>query len=261
MMPLGWEIAAAGVLGAILGSFMNVVIFRLYQGTTLWGRSSCPHCQTVLRPHHLVPVLSWIFLRGRCASCHRSIHIQYPLVELAMACLTILTYLRYRPILSGGEWSSLFFELFFVGILLLLAVFDLRWKLLPIECMTASIIVFGVWNFVRGGPSIASMLLGAFVGAAFLGIQVLFSRGRWMGAGDPLFALLIGIALGWPLSGYALYFTYIGGGLLMLPLFLLRIVKRGMRIPFGPMLATGALFSLWFGPWLHTYVRQLWFVG
>lgn len=256
-LPLGWGIAFAALFGAVLGSFINVLVFRLREGTSLWGRSRCPHCQAVIRPHHLVPILSWVWLQGRCADCKKKIHIQYPLVELVMGCLVVVSYLRF-PSLSMGEMHSLLFEVVFLGVLLMLAVFDLRWKLLPIESMTASLTVFAVWNFVRGGPSLPSMFVGACVGAIFLGVQVVVSKGAWMGRGDPLLAMLIGIALGWPLSGYALYFAYVGGGCLMLVLFLLGYVKRGDRIPFGPMLATGAICALWFGPTLHRMVLQLW---
>ncbi len=148
----------------------------------------------------------------------------------------------------------------FFTVLVLLGTFDLRWKLLPIEVMTFSLIVFACWNVLRGGPSVTSMFIGVVVATVFLGGQVVISHGRWMGRGDPLLGMLIGVALGWPLTGYALYFTYVGGGLLMLVLFLAGIVKRGERIPFAPMLGTGAVLALWLGPGLHR-ILHAWWVG
>ncbi len=261
MLGVGWLILLTALLGAVLGSFLNVLVIRIKESSSLWGRSHCPQCQHTIPPHHLVPILSWLMLRGRCGFCHRHIHVQYPLVELAMACLTAITALRYDFLLTTDAVSSMLFEILFLATLLVLTVFDLRWKLLPMEFMTGSIIVFAVWNILRDHPSVGSMLIGALVGAVFLGAQFVLSRGKWMGGGDPIFGILIGIALGWPLSGYALYLTYMGGGLLMGLFLLVGIVKRGSRIPFGPMLAAGATLSLWFGPMLHRIVREWWIGG
>ena len=247
-----------GIVGAVIGSFINVVVVRLRARLTLWGRSACPECKQRLAPHHLIPVLSWVLLRGRCAYCHKRIHIQYPLVEILMACLAIGAYLQHGLQPGLLELWSLVFDIVFFAVLLTLAVFDARWKLLPIEVMTASVVIFAMANVLRHGPSVPSMVIGALVGAVFFGFQVVVSKGRWMGKGDPLLAVLIGTALGWPLSGYALYFTYMGGGLVMLVLWLFGLVKHGSRVPFAPWLALGAVLATWFGPALHASLRYLW---
>ena len=165
------------MLGAVFGSFANVLIIRLKEASTLWGRSHCVHCKTVLKPHHLVPIISWLALRGRCAFCQKSIHFQYPLVEMAAACLTLIAFLRHDPIVFPHELSRFFFEMLFSIDLLVLVAFDLRWKLLPIEFMAVSAVIFGLWNLILGMP-ILSLLMGVLVGAGFLYLQVFLSKGR-----------------------------------------------------------------------------------
>lgn len=235
------------LLGAVLGSFANVLIIRMKDASTLWGRSQCVHCKTPLKPRHLVPIVSWLLLRGRCAFCRKPIHFQYPAVEALAACLTLAAFLRHDPILSPHEIWSFLFEMFFALDLLVLVAFDLRWKLLPIEFMAGSAIFFSVWNALSG-TSILAILTGVAVGAGFLYAQVFLSKGRWMGEGDPWAGGLIGAALGWPGMGFALYLTYVAGGVLAAFLLISGLVKRGGRIPFAPFLAFGAILALWFAP-------------
>lgn len=247
----------AGVWGAILGSFLNVIIIRLYKGMTIIGRSECPHCRTTLRPQHLVPVLSWLWLRGRCATCHHPIHVQYPLVEIASATIFILAHLRHPLLLDVSLWPGFLSESLFLFVLLALVVFDLRWKVLPIEPMVVAAVMAAIWNILSGTQSLTSVLIGMLVAGAFLGIQVWLSRGRAMGGGDPWLGILMGAYLGWPQVGIALYLTYIVGGIIVLILYALRIVQKGSRIPFAPLLALGTLGAVLYGQGIEVWIRQL----
>ncbi len=247
----------AGLLGAIIGSFLNVLIIRLYKGITIMGRSECPHCRTTLRPQHLVPVLSWIWLRGRCATCQHPIHIQYPLVELAAAIILVVVYVRYPLLANPSLWPLFVTESLFLLLLLALVVFDLRWKVLPIEPMVIAAVIAAAWNILSGTLPWMSVLIGILVGGGFLGAQVWLSRGRAMGGGDPWLGVLMGAFLGWPQVGIALYLTYILGGGIVLVLFLLGMVRRGSRIPFAPLLALGTLGAVLYGPVVEAWIREL----
>lgn len=251
------EFGSIVILGLIFGSFLNVLILRLRKNMTLFGRSQCTNCQTTLPAKHLVPVLSWMALRGRCAFCRHPIHIQYPLVEGASALLLLLAYVQHPIFVDSASWSAFIVESCFLLLLLALVVFDLRWKLLPIEPIVGATLIFAAWNIVSGTLSWTSVIVGVVVGGGFLGVQVLLSRGRAMGGGDPWLGMLLGAMLGWPQIGVALYFTYIVGGGLMLILFLLGIVRKGSRIPFAPLLALGTLGSMLAGTMMEAWVRAV----
>jgi prepilin signal peptidase PulO-like enzyme (type II secretory pathway) len=180
------EVGCIVILGLIFGSFLNVLILRLRKNMTLFGRSQCTNCQTTLPAKHLVPVLSWIALRGRCAFCRHPIHIQYPLVELASAILLLFAYVRHPVFAASANWPVFIVESCFLLFLLALVVFDLRWKLLPIEPIAAATLAFAVWNIMSGTLPWTSVIVGALVGGGFLGVQVLLSRGRAVKYADHL---------------------------------------------------------------------------
>jgi len=243
-------------MGSVLGSFANVLVYRLKEASTLWGRSHCRSCGSTIRARHLVPIFSWLWLRGRCASCGKIIHFQYPLIETLGGLLAVVAFFRHPFFLAPHEASLFFFELFFGIDLLVMAAFDLRWKLLPLEFIAVSAAAFVFWNLLSGRQSILSLLIGCAVGVVFLGVQTLVSRGRWMGSGDPWMSGMIGASLGWPGIAASLYLTYMVGGLFAFLLFAFGFIKRGFRIPFGPLLAFGAVLAVWYGPWLEMMMRK-----
>ncbi len=251
------EVIFIFLLGAIFGLFLNVLILRLRKDLTILGRSVCPHCQEQLKPRHLVPILSWICLGGRCAFCRVPIHVQYPLVELASAALFVLAYLRHPFFIHLQSWPIFLIESLFLLTLLALVVFDLRWKLLPIEPIVAMTVIMAVWNIFSKTLSWKSVMVGILVAGFFLGIQVWLSQGRAMGGGDPWLGMLMGAALGWPRVGVALYLTYVVGGGIVLVLYLLGIVRKGSRIPFAPLLALGTLGAMMVGDRMEVWVRGL----
>ncbi|MBU2612944.1 prepilin peptidase [Patescibacteria group bacterium] len=249
----------AFILGACLGSFANVVAIRLHDMSSLMGRSRCPSCKKVLHPKHLVPIVSWLLLRGRCTDCRKPIHIQYPLVEGAMAILTTVTAFRHPP-LEGGVGMFLFETLIALG-LVVIVVMDLRWKELPLELMgvlgVLGLVVHLTFAFVSATiqPTLISIILAVAVPVAFFGIQWLVSRGRWIGSGDIWMGGMMGLVLGtWQMSVIAVYLAYVVGGVAVLSLLFTGVVKRGMRVPFGPALATGLLLTMWFGDRIEPYL-------
>jgi prepilin signal peptidase PulO-like enzyme (type II secretory pathway) len=229
------------LFGAILGSFANVVIVRLKEASSLWGRSRCPACKTRIRPHHLVPIISWMFLRGRCASCGKKISIHYPLVELLAGALAVLAALQFDPFLSVASLGQFLSVFFFFWWLLVCAVFDLRWKLLPVEFMAVGTVFFLLLSVGFGSDAFFSSLIGLGVGAGFFGLQYGLSRGAWVGLGDVWLGGLLGAGLGWPRVGFALAIAYAMGAIVALVLLLAGIVTRKTRLPLAPFLAAGSL--------------------
>lgn len=228
------------LFGTILGSLLNALVYRLREGITLWGRSQCPSCKETIHPAHLVPVLSYLYLGGRCAACGKRIHISYPLVELFGGLLWSLAY-WHQPEIVPFVLEGIFFTY-----LLFVAAFDARWKLLPIEPM-AFMAAFGLFVQILEGNGTGS-LLGLLIGVGFLGLQYFISRGRWMGLGDLWLAGSIGAWLGWQGMAVAFYLCYVVGGLLALVVMGIGRWKRGQRVAFAPFLTLGAIGAVLIGP-------------
>jgi prepilin signal peptidase PulO-like enzyme (type II secretory pathway) len=261
MLEQAFTVLFAAILGACLGSFANVVAIRLHDMSSLMGRSHCPACRKTLRPRHMVPIFSWLALRGKCADCGAKIHVQYPLVEATAAALTIISAIRFSPF--GSEFHLFYFEIFISIALLVMVVMDLRWKELPVEVMSFVGIIGAAWRIALSGlhgglmSSLYSTLVGVAVAVAFFGFQWLVSKGRWLGSGDIWFGAMMGLVLGWPLTGVAIYLAYIVGGLGAFVLFVSGVVKRGSRVPFAPALSIGLLISIWFGGAITAWLNSI----
>lgn len=250
----------AAVLGACLGSFANVLAIRTHEMSSLMGRSHCVACQRIIRPRHLIPILSWLVLRGRCADCGARIHIQYPIVEVVATFLVVVTAVRHPPF--DGDFILFVSETMILIALLVMVVMDIRWQELPLEFMigVGVLAVFAhlVVTFFHGA-SLYDLGFALFVAAsipvAFFGLQWLISKGRWLGSGDIWFGAMMACILGsWQLTVIALYVAYLLGGAVAGVLYVSNRVTRGMRIPFAPALAFGLLITLWFGESIQTWI-------
>lgn len=144
------------------------------------------------------------------------------------------------------SWLDFLFLFAFFAYLFWLSWFDWKKKLLPLEPMYAAILCGLIYRSFQGQT--ISSITGILVGAGCIGIQVLLSKGKWMGRGDIWFAASTGAFLGWPGEGVALYLTYLVGGSIAVILLLSGVYKRGMRIPFAPFLTLGAVLSIFWGP-------------
>lgn len=223
------------LLGLVLGSFYNVVIYRLPRKLSLvTPGSSCPKCGHRLGASELVPVFSFLWQKGACKECGEKIALRYPLVELATG-VGFLAIFRYSS--SLGE---LLVGLVFSSLLLLLALIDLEHKLLP-NILTVSGTVLGlVFALLGWTSSFWTSVLGAGVGFLLIFVIALISRGG-MGMGDVKLMAMIGAFLGWKSVFYVLFgASLLGsvGGILYL-----YITKQDRKtpIPFGPSLAAVAL--------------------
>ncbi len=236
------------IFGAIIGSFLNALVFRLRNKITLWGRSQCPSCKETIHPAHLVPIVSYVALKGRCAKCKATIHWSYPVVELLGGALWLGAFLHQSdPVIF-------LLEGLFLTYLLFVAVFDWRWRLLPIEPMAGAALA-GLFVQLFDG-ALVSGVFGLLIGAGFLGFQYLISKGKWVGLGDVWLGASIGAWLGWQGMLVAFYLCYIVGGLIAVLLFAFGGWKKGKRVAFAPFLAMGAVGAIWFGEAIAS-----WFAG
>lgn len=250
--------AFAFVLGAVFGSFLNVVIHRLPRGLSLIRPGSrCPHCETPILAWQNIPVLSWLLLRGRCAACEAPISPRYPLVELLTALFSaalMLRLLSLAPISSEVLDVALPFAFLFYLVFTLLAVvfIDAQTFTIPGLLVTPGIavgVIGAIFSEAYTGVSFRAALYGAALGGASLlliALSFLFIRRKeGMGEGDILLVMFIGAYLG-PLSLLFVFLASSVQGLLFTGAFWRRVQEQGLRIPFGPFLALSALEWLFF---------------
>src|SRR3989338_7208633 len=207
------------LLGASLGSFLMVWAERGSFLRAVTGRSMCAHCKTTLPPLHLVPVLSWLGLRGRCGYCKRSISLAYPLFEaglgLALALLWVSLIGPAATLADAHAWSVFARDVFFTLSLALLFLFDLRRGLLPDRITLPAIVIALVWNLLLG-KDVGDLLWGMLLVGGFFLIQYLVSKGRWVGGGDIRMGALMGAMLGLVGGIQALFVAYIVGAVVAL---------------------------------------------
>lgn len=257
------------ILGLCFGSFVNALVWRLHQQglsqkkraandselSIAKGRSMCPHCQHALAWYDLLPVLSWLSLRGRCRYCHKSIGWQYPLVEVATAALFVASYVFWPTNLTSlTSYSLLGIWLAAVVAFMALIVYDIRWMLLPNKIIFPLIGLGVVSAFIRAVASdtpvsIALMGLGGLAVAGGI-FYVLFqiSDGAWIGGGDVKLGFAIGLLLGSPFLAFLMLFiASILGLLIATPGILLKKSKLSSKIPFGPFLIIATIIVMLFG--------------
>ncbi len=227
------------IFGTILGSFLNVVIYRLPRGLSLVAPGSrCPHCQTPIRPHDNIPLLSFFLLRGRCRTCRASIGWRYPVVEAAAGLLLAALWVRFAP---SAAWVP--FVAAGVFALTLVAVFaiDLDHQIVP-NAITYPGLAAGVLLAILQGRVVPSVLAALGAGAFFLLVAIV-SRGG-MGGGDIKLAAMMGAFLSWPAIAVALLLAFTLGAAVGVLLLGLRKRSRKDPIPFGPSLAVGGVIAL-----------------
>jgi leader peptidase (prepilin peptidase)/N-methyltransferase len=252
-----------GVLGLVVGSFLNVVIHRVPRGESLVRPPSrCPACGAPIRPWHNVPVLGWLALRGRCASCGAPISGRYPLVEAATAVLFVLVSWRLWELSLASAIPA---YLYFTAVGVALAVIDVEHRRLPTSILLPSYPVLAVllgasaawrgdgWSFVR------ALLGGAALFAFFFAVAFLYPAG--MGFGDVRLAGLVGGMLGylswsaWALGSFA---GFLLGAVVGVALIALGRGGRRTAVPFGPFMVAGALVALFAAdPLTHWYASLL----
>ena len=242
------------VFGLIIGSFLNVVIYRMNTARSLSGRSACMSCQNKLCWYELIPLFSFFGLQGRCRNCKEKIFIQYPLVEFVTGLIFLSLFLKFRNIfffsLPIFSITYLYYALMF-SLLIVITIYDLRHKIIPdVLSFTFDVLAFiGLFFFTNSIfygfsphiPSFFEFLSGLLVALPFA-LLWLVSRGVWMGFGDAKLALGLGWFLGLSMGFSALVLAFWIGAVVGLGLVIFS-KKYGFKseIPFAPYLILGTL--------------------
>jgi leader peptidase (prepilin peptidase)/N-methyltransferase len=251
------------ILGLVVGSFLNVIIHRLHAGgSILWGRSHCPHCKKELAAYDLFPVLSFIFLRGRCRNCQKKISWQYPIVETVTALTFALIALNFKFQISNFQLIA---ALFFASSFIVIAVFDWNHYLILDKVVYPLMVLALGWNifldsinhsFNLSGHLIPGLLSGLGL-VLFFGFQYVVSGGRWIGFGDVKFGFLLGLILGWPLSLCMLMLSYFSGALIGVGLIAWGRKQASSQVPFGTFLSFSAIITMLFGEQIIAWYLKL----
>lgn len=250
------------VLGAIIGSFLNVVILRVPEGTFLQhARSHCPKCDAPIPFYFNVPIFGWIFLRGRAACCRAKISIQYPLIELVTALVWCAWYCQFPYIQSdvsqGIVWSAAdgmryLHAVVFTSLMIVVSVIDIRLMIIPDKISWPMIGLAPLVAWLHPDLDLKSSLFGVLLGGGFLyGIAWLYwivRKQYGMGFGDVKLLAAIGGWLGYQSIFPTLFIGSILGSIIgVVVLFVFKRFSMQAKVPFGPFLALGALVYFWFG--------------
>jgi leader peptidase (prepilin peptidase) / N-methyltransferase len=243
------------VFGALIGSFLNVCIYRIPRDQSIvWPSSRCPSCGNPIKSYDNIPIFSYfLLLRGRCRSCKKKISARYPLVEALNAFFYLLVFWRF-----GLEWRSVIYGIF-CSALIVITFIDLDFQIIPDRITLPGIPVGLVaGSFLLPDPFLRatelgymSSLIGAacgfgfFYAVAFLSLRILKKEG--MGGGDIKMMAMVGGFLGWKAVLLTTFLGSLCGAIVGLGLMAFKGKEKGSLIPFGPFLALGSLVSLFFG--------------
>jgi prepilin signal peptidase PulO-like enzyme (type II secretory pathway) len=252
------------ILGTAIGSFLSVIIYRIHKNKKgiIASRSICPSCKKKLKARHLVPVFSWLFLRGKCAYCREKISSHYLILELATGLLFLSAFLTWNfieiipstidPTFLNYEINWKIFEIFIFYIIVftfLIAIFfyDLMYRKIPDKISLPAIAIAIAGGLILKTTPALSMLIGGFGLFAFFALQLIISKGKWIGGGDLRLGALMGVLLGWQLGLVALIIAYFLGSIVSIILLIQKKATRKTAIPFGPFLIIGIFIAIFYG--------------
>lgn len=232
--------AIFAVFGLLIGSFLNVCIYRIPRKESIvFGRSHCAGCSAEIAPRDLIPVLSYLFLGGKCRSCKAKISQRYPLVELLNGILYALVYLRFGFSLKTLVLAAL------VSVLIAVSGIDIDTREIP-NGLVIALLILGAASFFTGGVLWWERLIGFAAASGILLLLALVWRDS-MGGGDIKLMAAVGLILGWKLILLALLMAFILGGAYGAALLLLKKAARRDSIAFAPALSAGIVFAALFG--------------
>lgn len=240
-LPPVFGLIAAGAFGAVVGSFLNVVIYRVpLELSIVWPSSACPHCKRELSWYENIPVISWTVLRAKCRTCTAPISVRYPFVEALTSTLFVLAWWQYGP---GALLAA---RLVFGCALIVLFAIDLEHHKLPFA-ITLPGIVAGLGFSVFAEPGWMSSLIGSVVGGGLLYLVAeVYYRVRHeegLGGGDPPMLAMIGAFLGWQLTFVTLMLASLTGTIVGVSLIAAGRGTMKYALPFGCFLAVGAVIA------------------
>jgi len=261
------------LIGLCFGSFVNALVWRVYEQekenskkkpdkkylaklSITKGRSICPHCKHELAVRDLIPVLSWLSLKGKCRYCGKPISAQYPIVELGMVVLLVGSYLWWP-----NSFNTTQYELFGLWVVMMigflaLTVYDLKWYLLPNRLLYPLFVPAVAWMAIsvstshgKGlGYTLAEVVISMVIDGGLFYILYQVSAGKWIGGGDVRLGWLLGLLALTPARAVlVLFLASLLGTAFSLPLLVTKKLKRDSVVPFGPFLLLAAVLVQLFG--------------
>lgn len=261
------------LFGLIIGSFLNVVVYRLRIAESfVSGRSHCPHCKTTISWYDNIPVVSFILLKFRCRNCQAKISWQYPLVEIFTGLLFAFIGYQFFNLNDLATLPTVIYYLGIVSFLMIIFVYDALYLEIPSLALWPAVVfvlafnLFFDWTRLGGGiggqggigileSSIYSGILGAVIAFAFFFSLSAFSKEKWMGMGDAYLVILLGLIVGWPEILLALMLSFTSGAVVGLALIAFKKKEMKSQLPFAPFLVLGTLVAMfWYEPIVEWYL-------
>ena len=276
-------IVVLGILGALLGSFACAQVWRLrarqlvqdkadgekvdsnelkrLKGLirpALRDRSECLHCHHQLAWFDLLPIISWVSIGGKCRYCREPIGVTELLSEVGLAAVFVVSYLAWPLSLTDSAFGLLTFVFWLVAcvVMTILFIYDAKWSLLPFS-LNISLIFIGIMFQVSLFLGGAELHIGSLLMSVGLlgGIYLIFSFAGWVGMGDGILGIGLGLLLGdWQYAFLALFLANLFGCFMLIPLYFKRQLRHQARIPFGPFMILGAIVTLFFGEFILSYI-------
>ncbi|MDD2758438.1 MAG: prepilin peptidase [Patescibacteria group bacterium] len=232
------------LFGTAIGSFINCLVWREHNNMRVAdGRSRCVHCGRQLRWYENIPIFSYLFLAGKCHTCHKKIPGYYLLTEFFTGVLFLFVFwldLYYFHF----SWRHLIGDLILLAFLVTIFVGDVLYRVIWPEVVWLGLVAGAAYNFFSHGASWRSMVLGFVIGGGFFLAQHLLSQGRWVGGGDVRLGAMMGVWLGWPVILVAIFAAYILGAIVAVPLLIFKKKNWSTAVPFGPFLAIATFWAL-----------------
>lgn len=255
-------ILICAIFGALIGSFLNVVILRLpdEKQSIVFPASHCPRCSSALNWYENIPILSYLFLRGKCGHCKAPISLQYPLVEMTMALLAAAIMFKFQlSIIAAGYFV-------FSAALLVIIVIDIHHQIIPDVISLPGIVLGVLFSFVNPIVTWQSSLIGLLVGGGVLYAVAfayyLLRKIDGLGGGDIKLLAMIGAWLGWQSLPFVIFTSSFSGSLIGLIAMLYQKKGGQTRIPFGPFLSLSALVYMFYSEnilyFFHLYLTGQW---
>ncbi len=246
------------LFGTIIGSFLNVLIYRLPRNKSIvYPPSSCPNCGHRIKWYENIPILSYIFLKGKCSNCGTEISLRYPIVELLTGIFASISYIKW------GLSIDAVFSFIFICLIIVIIFIDIDFKIIPDEINLVGFIIGIIYSFFRVDFSFVDALLGSLVGAGLLFSIAYFylkvKKVEGLGFGDVKMLAFVGTYLGWFGSLFTIFFGSLLGAIVGIGYSLIKSGKyQGkLEIPFGPFLGIASLIYLFFGE----EIKRLYFGG
>jgi leader peptidase (prepilin peptidase)/N-methyltransferase len=244
-MDLFWGIFLT-VAGAAIGSFLNVLIYRIPEGQSIiFPSSRCPRCTHSIRFYDNIPIISYLILKGRCRDCHEKISLRYPLVETITALLSMFLFWKF------GLSTKYLFSFIFTCALIVITFIDLDHQIIPDVITLPGIPVFFLIAISFMGIPVLEALLGILIGGgclfAIAFIYELITKREGMGGGDIKLLALLGAFLGWKSLFFILFVSSLLGAVVGVSVMIARGKDMKYAVPFGPFLSIAAVAYLFVG--------------